>query len=252
MLKAIAVDADPEELSLIGDDRVWIGQPSDLQFERRDGPRVPHEEAQAADRLFDAARRRNPGLFDGPLVLVDRCSFEAVSSRMVVWWSPSTYRSLALRSFGYRISTLFVTVLVPTPGGAVLVGRAGPLTAKAGLWQFPGGSVTPPPTGTPVDVDHLAAEASRELLEETGLWRDPRSLSLWAVCRGDHDNVGVCFRAADMDVRQLADVRDFVRTRDEPELDQLAVVGTDAELAELGRSVDYVDPCLRLYRSESG
>ena len=245
------MDADPEELSLIGGDRVWIGQPSDLWFERGDGPQVTHEETQAASRLFDAATPRNPGLFDGPLVLVDRCSFDVVSTRMVVWWSPSTYRALALRRFGYRISTLFVTVLVPTPGGTVLVGRAAPLTAKAGLWQFPGGSVTPPPSGTPLDIDHLATEASRELLEETGLWREPRSLSLWAVCRGDHHNVGVCFRAADMDVHELADVRDVVRTCNEPEFDKLAVVGTPTELAALGSSVDYVESCLRLYRSES-
>ncbi len=241
-----------EGFGLIGDDRVWVGQPSELQFERGDGPRVAHEEAQAADRLFDAATRRNPGLFDGPLVLVERCSLEAISSRMVVWWSPSTYRTLALRRFGHRISTLFVTVLVPTFGGKVLVGRAGPLTAKAGLWQFPGGSVTPPPTGAPLDIDHLATEASRELLEETGLWREPRTLKLWAVCRGDHHNVGMCFRAADMDVRELADVRDFVTNCDEPEFDQLAAVRTGTELAALGRSVDYVEPCLRLYRSESG
>ena len=241
-----------EEFGLIGDDRVWVGQPSELQFERGDGPRVAHEEAQAADRLFDAATRRNPGLFDGPLVLVERCSLEAISSRMVVWWSPSTYRTLAQRPFGHRISTLFGTGLVPTFGGKVLVGRAGPLTAKAGLWQFPGGSVTPPPTGAPLDIDHLATEASRELLEETGLWREPRTLKLWAVCRGDHHNVGMCFRAADMDVRELADVRDFVTNCDEPEFDQLAAVRTGTELAALGRSVDYVEPCLRLYRSESG
>ena len=112
--------------------------------------------------------------------------------------------------------------------------------------------MTPPPSGTPLDIDHLATEASRELQEETGLWREPRTLKLWAVCRGDHHNVGVCFRAADMDVRDLDDVRDFVRNCDEPEFDQLAAVRTGTELAALGRSVDYVEPCLRLYRSESG
>jgi len=61
-----------------------------------------------------------------------------------------------------------------------------PASPKAGLWQLPGGSVTPPPPGRALDLSYLAAEASRELLEETGIELKPQTLSLWAVSQGDH------------------------------------------------------------------
>jgi len=227
---------------------VWVVQPRQLRLQVGDGPKVLPEDAVAADRLFESAKQENPRIFDGPVVLVTASSQDGLADPLMLSWSAGSYRSLALRRLGHRISTLFVTALITTKDGGVLVGRAAPHTAKAGLWQLPGGSVTPPPPGRALDLSYLAAEASRELLEETGIELKPQTLSLWAVSQGDHQNIGVCFRAAETDWVDVSVVELFIRLQIDAEFSEVASVRTAAGAAELGHGVDYLPQYLNLRR----
>jgi 8-oxo-dGTP pyrophosphatase MutT (NUDIX family) len=143
---------------------------------------------------------------------------------------------------------LFVTVLLPTCNGGVLVARAAQGTAKAGLWQLPGGSVLPPDDTSKLDIAHLAIEASRELFEETGIRRQADGLQLWAVSQGEHGNVGVCFRAHPADANESERARDYIKSDEDSELQELAVVGSLSDLDGIASSaVDYVIPCVSLF-----
>lgn len=223
-------------------------QPRQIAFRVGGVPEVKPDDAVAADRLFESARREDPRLFDGPVVLVTASLEDDLADPLVLSWSAGRYRCLALRTLGYCISTLFVTALIPTMEGGVLVGRAAPHTAKAGLWQLPGGSVTPPPPGRPLDLSYLAAEASRELLEETSIELKPETFSLRAVSQGDHHNIGVCFSAAETDSADGSAIEPFISSQTDSEFSEVASVRTPAGAIRLGHSVDYLPHYLNLWR----
>lgn len=93
---------------------------------------------------------------------------------------------------------------------------------------------------------YLAAEASRELLEETGIHREPDTLALWAVSEGTHQNIGVCFRAVETGAVDVTAVRRFIGAQSDAEFSEVATVRTAAEAAKLGEGVDYLPHCLDL------
>jgi 8-oxo-dGTP pyrophosphatase MutT (NUDIX family) len=105
----------------------------------------------------------------------------------------------------------------------------------------------------PLDVAALRRHAARELVEETGIEMRPDDLTLWLVTRGESGNVGVlffapCRPASLLHERFAALVSSEIALGRDPELDQIALIRSQAELAGLGGSqVDYLQPVVRRY-----
>ncbi|WP_415954383.1 NUDIX hydrolase [Streptomyces sp. KLOTTS4A1] len=207
------------------------------------------EHAEARDRVWDAAVRANPSLFDGPVVACAGVEW-AEPHVLHLRWAPVTYRHYALRRVpgGRALGSLFVNVIQPTVDGRVVVARMSPSTAAPGRWQLPGGSVEPPKDSAPLDETALAAQAARELSEELGIDVAPDRLRLFAVTRGENTSVGVTYQSPTLpeaEVREaFAAVTAVERARGvEPELDELALVRAPRELAGLvGPHADYLEP----------
>lgn len=103
------------------------------------------------NRIWDEAVARSPYLFDGPVVACTGLEWQ--EQELVLSWARATYRYRALRRIrgasGWLPSSLFVTILQPTDGGELAVGRGSVSTAAPGRWQLPGGSAEPPVKGDP-------------------------------------------------------------------------------------------------------
>ncbi|MFF5362759.1 hypothetical protein ACFY4I_25765 [Streptomyces scabiei] len=95
--------------------------------------------------------------------------------------------------------------------------------------------------------------AARELLEGLGIDTAPDELTLWAITRGDHGNIGVHFAAPPQPATVLNDrFIDVVSTATTvgrvSELDQIAFVHTPAGLKALeGAHADYLEPLVDRY-----
>ncbi|MFE6848714.1 NUDIX hydrolase [Streptomyces sp. NPDC057686] len=139
-----------------------------------------------------------------------------------------------------------------TDDGRVLVVRVAPSTAAPGRWQLPGGSVEPPGDGEVLDEGALRGQAARELAEEIGAQVKPDELRLWVATRGENSSVGLTYLAparpdAELRERFTTVVAKRAESR-EPELDEVALVRSSAELAGLaGPHVDYLEPIVRRY-----
>ncbi|MFD8328247.1 NUDIX domain-containing protein [Streptomyces lydicus] len=218
-------------------------------------PPVPSEERLAMDRAWGEAVQANPSLFDGPVVACAGLGREEPHSS-VVTWVRTTYRRYALRRVPGATSclpSLFVSVLQPTDDGRVLVGRMSSSTAAPGRWQLPGGSVEPPPVHEPLDVAALSRHAARELGEETGVEQPAEGLTLWCLTRGTNGNVGVQFlapsRPASLLCERFTALLSSETARDnDPELDRMALLRSEADLTALGGThVDYLEPVIHRY-----
>lgn len=115
-----------------------------------------------------------------------------------------------------------------------------------GAGSCPAGRSSRPKTGTALDVEALRRHAARELAEEVGRDVAHQELELWAVTRGDKGNVGVHFRApacpADALAAQYTQLvaAESARGRT-PELDRIAFIASDADVAGLGgRCADFL------------
>lgn len=225
-----------------------------LRLEQVDPPWIPAHHQLARDQAWDAAVKANPtGLFDGPAVAVAGFDQDDLGD-IVLHWTPVTYRHYALRRVpgATALGSLFVAVVQPAAEGGLLVGRMSPLTAAPGRWQLPGGSAEPPPGHASLDESALRHHAARELGEETGVVIAPDDLSLWAVTRGEHGNIGVLYRAPLVPASELR--RQFVSLVAAetacgriPELDAITIVSTLEDVS--GPSVDYLSPVLRHHQT---
>ncbi|MFC5890630.1 NUDIX hydrolase [Kitasatospora sp. CM 4170] len=212
--------------------------------------RLSAGERAARDRAWEQAVRRNPALFDGPVVACTGVSWDG-PGRLAVSWTRATYRHYALRavpSVTVSTASLSVSVLQPTADRRLLVGRMSSATATPGRWQPPGGSVEPRPDDRPLDLADLRREAARELAEETGVRAVPGELTLWAATRGPYGSIGVLFLAPALPQALLCER--FEALPPERELVEIAFVGSPAELARLaGPHADYLDAALHRYAS---
>lgn len=125
------------------------------------------------DAHWDRLKAAKPLLYDGRVLLIDRCEIdESDGVRVLTTRHFSTdYRSfLAWRDFGFPDATVyncFAAAALLSKDGAFLLGEMAAHTANAGKIYFPAG--TPDMgdvAGTRVD---LAGSVLRELTEETGL-----------------------------------------------------------------------------------
>ncbi len=205
--------------------------------------------------MWDKAVQANPNLFDGPVVACAGLEWDGPHS-LVLSWTRVTYRHYALRRVPGATSwlpSLFVNVVQPTDDGCLLAARMSSSTAAPGRWQLPGGSVEPPEDHEVLDEAALSRHAARELAEETGIDTAPEHLNRLAVTRGEHGSIGLVFLAPPQPTSVLRErfaalVAAEQALGREPELDQIALVRSPDDLAELdGPHADYLEPVVRRY-----
>ncbi|WP_405006682.1 NUDIX hydrolase [Kitasatospora purpeofusca] len=218
-------------------------------------PRLTAEERRARDQVWATMVLANPTLFDGPVVACADTSWPRPGELHISWFRVP-YRHYALRrvpSATAPTASLSVSVLQATDDDRLLVGRMSPTTAAPGRWQFPGGSVEPPPDGERLDLAALRRNAVRELAEETGVATTPTELELRAVTRGQYGSVGVLFLAPPLPEPALRE-HFTALAPPERELVELAFVRSPADLPGLpGPHADYLTPVLRhLARERAG
>ncbi len=131
-------------------------------------PAPPSAEVlRAVDRVWAAARRETPALFNGRVFSAD----VVTADRIIGHWTEYRFvlaqiREPALRN-RLRIRSLAVSGLLHTPDGIVLGRRSRGSVYQPGLWQCaPAGSVEQRDAVGAVD---LAAQLAAELHEELGI-----------------------------------------------------------------------------------
>lgn len=226
----------------------------DVRFDEMPGPVVPREVLVAIDDAWDAAVRRDPFLFDGPVVLCR--DVRPGAATLEVSWSRATYRYRAVRTIpgAPALSSIFVCVVQPTTDGRLLVGRMSATTSSPGLVQFPGGGLEPTEGDGGVTLDSLRAHAATELAEEAGVTAEPGDLDLWAVVRRADLNLGFFFLAPALPAEVIREGHAaVVRRESDPEFDEVSFVACAADLDTLGApSVDYLEVLVeRFHRTAS-
>lgn len=180
--------------------------------------------------------RQNPSLWNGRVLRARRYDLaDGVLSGELV---ETDYASgLAWRAWGYpdkSVFNCFGAALIVSSDGSLLFGQMGAHTANAGRIYPPGGSLDPEDVGPDgfADIDRSIA---RELFEETGLLADEAEPGpLLALARGQMVALNRVLRfdvpAADLAAR----IRANLVTQEERELEDIVVIGSVAELGEVG------------------
>ncbi|WP_234327368.1 NUDIX hydrolase [Streptomyces sp. NRRL WC-3742] len=229
-------------------DRLEVLEADMLHLVETAAPTLSPEHRAAMDQVWAKAVQANPDLFDGPAVLCTATGYDG--NTLVLSWAPVSYRRFALRRVpgAPRVSSVFVTVAQPTDAGGLIVGRMSASTAAPGRWQLPGGNVEPPVGAGLLDETELRRQACRELAKEVGVDVTPQALTLWAVTRGEHGNIGVHFEAPPLPehtVRERYEALVAAETASgrTPELDRITVVDGPATELE-GPRADYLEALL--------
>lgn len=219
-----------------------------LLLAETDPPRLSDDQTAAMTRRWEEAVAANPSLFDGPTVVCAGLKWKDPETLLLTWYR-ATYRLYVLRLdplHAVSAPSVFVSVAQPSDDGRLLVARMASSTAHSGRWQLPGGTIEPPEAGAALDVECLRRHAAQELAEEVGRDVASEDLELWTVTRGDKGNVGVHFRApacpADALTKQYTQLvaAESAQGRT-PELDRIAFIGSDADVAGLGgRCADFL------------
>ncbi|MFF2148768.1 NUDIX domain-containing protein [Kitasatospora sp. NPDC058190] len=219
-------------------------------------PQLSSEERAAMDRFWEESVARQPALFDGPAVAC--IAIEDAGGELLLSWARVTYRYRALRRLdtcSWLPASVFVTVLQPVEDGGLIVGRNSGSTASPGRWALPGGSAEPPAEGGTLDLAALRRHAAQELLEEVGLTADPEDMTVWGVTRGEFGNIGVHFVAPPVPAGLVHKHHEGLVEAEAArgataELDQLAVVRSEADVTGLGHYADFLPQVVTRYSAE--
>ncbi|MFG1345464.1 NUDIX hydrolase [Xanthobacter autotrophicus DSM 431] len=203
-------------------------------------PRQEEVEAHFARRAAD-----NPHLWNGPILLLrDHAfadgalsgAFRQTDFAAFTWWRDHGWRDLGM------VNAFALAAIEGADGGFVL-GVMGPHTASAGRAYFPGG--TPDPSDITADgrVD-LHASMLRELKEETGLSAADIAHDAGFTGLFDGPRVALLGRLVfDAPADALAArIRAFLASEAQPELADVAVVHSEADItpAMAPFAVDYM------------
>jgi 8-oxo-dGTP pyrophosphatase MutT (NUDIX family) len=166
--------------------------------------------------------RKNPSLYDGPVLLARRAELANVSGRRTLEieaFETCFSRFLGWRDFGWPDASVFNFFAMPavrSSDGRYLVGEMGPAHSAAGQRYFPGGTpdLSDIRDGGRVDLEGSLA---RELEEEAGLPAgEGVAAAGWTVIF-DRQRVG-CIRRIDWPVPAAA-IRERVRAYLDREVD---------------------------------
>lgn len=205
------------------------------RLDLRVGAGIWHEaEAHRAeiDAHFQALQAQNPHLWNGRIILLrDHVLEDGVLSGTCFetdfaafnWWRARGINDLCALN-------IFALAALEGSDGAFVMGEMGDHTASAGAIYFPGG------TPDPVDVKHgildLRGSALREMEEETGLaLRDAREEGGFDLT-WDGIYFGLMRRLIfhETGTALAARIRDFLAGQKKPELRDVRVITTEADL----------------------
>lgn len=199
----------------------------------------PWAEAHAGmiAREWDAARERNPHLFDGEVLLAHRIKTPQApdapqvsdASLMIDFMSVrySAFRAFKAAGFPDGFAVNAFPAIAPHDGqGCYLAGRMGAHTDNPGALYFATGTPDPGDVADDGNID-LTAAALRELAEETGLAPDPGDLApCWHVLRRGGHLALIRPWAMDRPASEVARACEAERrAMDQPELAGLRVLG---------------------------
>lgn len=216
------------------------------------GEPIPVSDAQeaAVAAHWRTALERNPSLFNGGLVSpLDACVNDGVCT--VRWHHSDFAHYLFSRQSPDRpaigtIGTLFVSIIVPTTDGELIVGRMSQQTSAPGVIQLPGGGVSVGPDQMQISHSDLTAAAVQEGSEELGITLDPAGLRTCGVIkRNSPPDIGVVFSAEPRARDAIQAAFAALRLRDSlagavPEFDELLAVSPRTNLRSLSRRGDHV------------
>ena len=199
--------------------------------------RFATDHAAAIARNWTAACARNPKLFDGDVFMVDQWSIgDGVLAGEVL---PAKFASyLYWRDFGMeagrQYNEAFVSSVIVSSDGGILLARAIGGTLNEGLYGSPGGLLDERDVGCEKRLD-LVGAAQRELLEETGLVagemvRQPGFLLAHVV---PYLAIASVFRSALSGADLIDRVVKFLKGQEEPELEAPRMIYKATELDEL-------------------
>ncbi|MCX7898561.1 MAG: NUDIX hydrolase [Methylocystis sp.] len=178
------------------------------------------------DQYWESARRKNPSLYDGPVLLASRAEETTAGDgarvlRMELFETRFS-RFLAWRDFGWPDESVFNCFSMPAVrsiDGAFLLGEMAPGHSNAGQIYFPGGTPDPSDVTCGGGVD-LEGSLVRELAEETGLNAgDARARPGWTIVF-DAQRIA-CIRRLDWAATAAvlrARARAFLAREEKPEL----------------------------------
>ncbi len=172
-----------------------------------------------------------PALFDGTVLIAEDLTVDG--GRLAATLRPIPFSAfLAWRDWGYPVdglTHLSAAAAIVAGDGAVILGTMGAHTANAGRTYLVGG--TPDPTDVTADgtVD-LVATAARELLEETGLSAPVATVEALVVRDHPRAVVVAVHRFPDGADDLAAQIRRFLAADPEPELSDVVVIRTVADL----------------------
>jgi hypothetical protein len=196
---------------------------------------IAEENRAAIETYFATLRVAKPSLWNGKVLLLHACSVSGKSFRGSLF--ETDFASLLAWRDGVisdpTVRNCFAMAAIRSADGAFLLGVMGDHTANAGKIYFPAGVTDlQSVAGTRVDLE---AGMWREVAEETGLTRDDLVAEpLWqTVISGQriaHIKVLHSREKADA-LREL--IRDNIRKQQDPELADIYVVRTEADLCSL-------------------
>jgi hypothetical protein len=196
---------------------------------------IAEENRAAIEKYFTTLRVAKPSLWNGRVLLLHACSISGRTFRGSLF--ETDFASLLAWRDGVvsdpTVRNCFAMAAIRSADGAFLLGVMGAHTANAGKIYFPAGVTDlQSVAGSKVDLD---SGMWREVTEETGLIRDDLSAEpLWqTVMSGQriaHIKVLHSREKADA-LREL--IRDNISKQRDPELADIYVVRTEADLCSL-------------------
>lgn len=191
------------------------------------------DSAEAVAANWRRRLARQPGLFDGPVLLA--CDCAVADGRCTIDLFETRYSQfLAYRDGGSpdgRVANAFSAIVPWTSDGAVLLGEMGAHTANAGQVYFPCGT----PDRDDIDGERvdLAGSAAREFREETGLALPGDARGEWVLLRGEGQLAFLRPVRFSESARDLCARIDAHRRREaEPELAGMVTVRGTADIDE--------------------
>lgn len=203
--------------------------------------------AAAIDAHWQQRTRENPSYFNGRIYILAQSRIEdgvffgrliAAEFKAFLYWKEMGQPDKAVRD-------VFGSALIRTGDGAILLGRQRAGNMNAGLVYLPGGFIDPRDCDSEARVD-IRASVLREVEEETGL----RAHTL-AACDGflittvgQQVSIAVELIGDGDAVRMSAAIREAMAHVAEPELEEIVMVRTLADLDVLPMP-EYAEVLLR-------